>query len=536
MDLAPCLRRIRLLAMDVDGVLTDGRLIYDAEGRELKAFHIRDGLGIRLAQAGGLTVAFITARKSRMVADRARELGVEEVHQQVADKADKLREIAQRRGLAMAEVAYLGDDLNDLRAVQAAGCGIAVADAAPELRALADHVTAAPGGYGAVREVVTAILQAQGTYEQVVRERYGPCFLSEERGEVAASDRICYNGNGSCNADSAAATRSTKTTMSQPTQGFKLFAGTSNPKLAQEISEYLGVPLGKIRIERFSDGEIYVAAQENVRGTEVFIIQSTCPPVNDHIMELAIMIDSFKRASAERITAVVPYYGYARQEKKDAPREPIAARLVADILEAAGADRVVTVDLHAGAIQGFFNIPTDHLTALPRFAQHFLREDIKNLTVVAPDAGRVKSAEKLADVLNAPLTVVYKHRPRHQIAEATHVVGDLKDRTPVIFEDIVATGGTLVECVEALLEHGARPEIHIAVTHPLFTGDAVQRLDRPEIAEIVVTNTIPLPPEKQIPRIKQLSLAKLLGEAIRRIHHNESVSVLFQPLAIENEL
>lgn len=323
--------------------------------------------------------------------------------------------------------------------------------------------------------------------------------------------------------------------MPQRTQGFKLFAGTSNPALAQEISEYLDVPLGKIRIERFSDGEIYVASQENVRGTDVFIIQSTCPPVNDHLMELAIMIDSLKRASAERITAVVPYYGYARQEKKDAPREPIAARLVADILEAAGADRVITVDLHAGAIQGFFNIPTDHLTALPWFARHLLRERIENLTVVAPDAGRVKAAEKLADVLNAPLTVVYKHRPRHQIAEVTHVVGDLKDRTPVIFEDIVATGGTLVECVEALLEHGARPEIHIAVTHPLLTGDAVQRLDRPEIAEIVVTNTIPLPPEKRIPRIKQISIAPLLGEAIRRIYHNESVSVLFQTLTAENE-
>jgi ribose-phosphate pyrophosphokinase len=314
-----------------------------------------------------------------------------------------------------------------------------------------------------------------------------------------------------------------------------LFAGTSNPALAQEIADYLDVPLGKMRIDRFSDGEIYVAAEENVRGADVFIIQSTCPPVNDNMMELAIMIDSLKRASAERITAVVPYYGYARQEKKDAPREPIAARLVADILQVAGADRVITVDLHAGAIQGFFSIPTDHLTAMPRFAQHFLREDIENLTVVAPDAGRVKAAEKLADMLNAPLTVVYKHRPKQQVAEVTHVVGDLQDRTPVIFEDIVATGGTLVECVEALLAHGARPEIHIAVTHALLTGDAIQRLDRPEIAEIVVTNTIPLAPEKQIPRIRQLSLAPLLGEAIRRVHHNESVSVLFEPPTANGE-
>jgi len=310
---------------------------------------------------------------------------------------------------------------------------------------------------------------------------------------------------------------------------YKVFAGTSNPELAQEIATHLGVALGRITISRFTDGEIYAAAQENVRGVDVFVIQSTCPPVNDNLMELAIIVDSLKRASAERITAVVPYYGYARQEKKDAPREPIAARLVADILsKAAGIDRLVTIDLHAGAIQGFFNIPTDHLTVLPMFGRYFLSKPIENMTVVAPDAGRVKAAEKFADFLNAPLTVVYKHRPRQQVAEVTHVVGELEDRTPIIFEDMIATGGTLVECVGALLAHGARPEIHIAATHPILTGDAVKRLDREEIAEIVVTNTIPVPPGKRIPRLRVLSVASLLSEAIRRIHHNESVSALFE--------
>ncbi|HIE52636.1 MAG TPA: ribose-phosphate pyrophosphokinase [Armatimonadetes bacterium] len=324
--------------------------------------------------------------------------------------------------------------------------------------------------------------------------------------------------------------------MYLPTEGYRIFAGTSNPDLAREIAEYLHTSLGQMRLERFSDGEIYAASEENVRGVDAFVVQSTCPPVNDNIMELAIIIDSLKRASAERITAVVPYYGYARQEKKDAPREPIAARLVADILAtAAGADRVVTIDLHAGAIQGFFRIPTDHLTALPMFANYFLRKRLEGITVVAPDAGRVKAAEKLADYLNAPLTVVYKRRPHHQEAEVTHVVGDLEGQIPIIYEDMIATGGTLEACVEALLDHGAKPEIYIAATHPILTGPAVKRLNRREIAEVVVTNTIPVPPEKRFPRLRILSIAPLLAEAIRRIHHNESVSALFKPPMVNNE-
>jgi len=311
---------------------------------------------------------------------------------------------------------------------------------------------------------------------------------------------------------------------------FKLFAGTSHPELAEAIARHLHLPLSLIDIHRFSDGEIYVAPKENVRGADVFFIQPTCPPVNENLVELLIAIDALRRASAERITAVIPYYGYARQEKKDAPREPITARLVADLLEAAGADRVITVDLHAGAIQGFFKIPVDHLTALPLFGEYFLEKmnnGMENVTVVAPDAGRVKAAEKLADYLNAPLTVVYKHRPRQQEVEVTHVVGDIQGRVPIIFEDIVATGGTLVECVNALLEAGALPEVHIAVTHPVLTGAAAQRLNRPEVAELVVTDTIPIPPEKRIPQLRVLSVAPLLAEAIRRIHGNLSVSALF---------
>jgi len=312
-------------------------------------------------------------------------------------------------------------------------------------------------------------------------------------------------------------------------QGYKLVAGRANPALAQAIADFLRQPLCRWTIKTFTDGEIFVAGEENMRGTDVFVIQPTGPPVNDNLMELLILIDALKRASADRITAVVPYYGYARQEKKDAPREPITARLVADMMEAAGCDRVVTIDLHAGAIQGFFNIPIDHLTVLYMMAEHWRRSGLEDSIVVAPDTGRAKVAEKLADILDLPMAVLHKHRPRQQEAEVTHIAGEIKDLRPIIFEDIVSTGGTLAAGIDALLAAGAAPDIRIGVTHPLLTGNAIERLNRPEVSELVVTDSVPLQIQDVPKKITVLTVAHLLGEAIRRIHHSESVSALFDP-------
>jgi ribose-phosphate pyrophosphokinase len=312
-------------------------------------------------------------------------------------------------------------------------------------------------------------------------------------------------------------------------QTYKLLAGGGNPALAAAIADYLELPLVTRTIKRFSDGEIFVQGGENFRGSDVFVLQPTCPPVNDNLMELLIIIDSLKRASAERITAVVPYYGYARQEKKDAPREPITARLVADLMEVAGAHRVITLDLHAGAIQGFFNIPIDHLTALGMFCDHFRASDLSNSIVVAPDTGRAKAAEKMAGILELPMAVIHKHRPAQQEVEITHLAGDLRGLRPIIFEDIVSTGKTLVSGIDAMLAAGAQPDIRIAVTHALLTDDAIARFDRPEISELLITDSVPLPEAKRRPYIKILSVAPLLGEAIRRIHEGQSVSALFDP-------
>ncbi len=254
--------------------------------------------------------------------------------------------------------------------------------------------------------------------------------------------------------------------------GYKLVAGTANPDLCQAIADYLRQPLCRWTTKRFTDGEIFVQGEENMRGSDVFVIQPTSPPVNDNLMELLIIIDALNRASAERITAVVPYYGYARQEKKDAAREPITARLVADMIEVAGAHRLVTIDLHAGAIQGFFSIPSDHLTALYMVADYFRSQDLERSIVVAPDTGRAKAAEKLANALNLPMAVLHKHRPQQQVAEVTHIAGDLKGLRPIIFEDIVSTGGTLVAGIDAIVGAGAEPDIRIAVTHALLTGNA----------------------------------------------------------------
>jgi ribose-phosphate pyrophosphokinase len=307
----------------------------------------------------------------------------------------------------------------------------------------------------------------------------------------------------------------------------KLFTGTSNPQLGREIADYLGVALGGREISRFANGEIYVKFTESIRGADVFVIQSFSDNLNDGIIELLIMIDALKRASAGRITAILPYYCYARQEKKSLPREPITARMFADILSAVGVERVLTMDLHAPAIQGFFNIPVDHMTALPMLAQYIKEKQLNDSVIIAPDAGSVKKAEKLAARLEIPLGVMYKRRPAPNVAEMSFFIGDVQDKTPIIIDDMVDTAGSIMQVVEALVERGAKPEIHILATHGIFSPPALERLSHPAIREIVITNTIPLPPQKTLPKMTVLSVASLLGDAIRRIHQDISVSVLF---------
>ena len=310
----------------------------------------------------------------------------------------------------------------------------------------------------------------------------------------------------------------------------KLFSGTSNPLLGQEIADYLGIKLGVVNISRFANGEIYIRFEESIRGSDVFILQSfsnNVNNINDTIMELLIMIDALKRASAGRITTIIPYYCYARQEKKSAPREPITARMLADIISAVGADRVITMDLHAPAIQGFFNIPVDHMTALPMLAQYIKQKNLQDGVVIAPDAGSVKKAEKLATRLDLPLGVMYKRRPAPNVAEITFFIGEVKDKTPIIIDDMVDTAGSIMQVVDALLERGAKPEIHLLTTHGIFSPPAIERLKHEAIKEVVVCNTIPLTPDKILPKFTILSVAPLLGDSIRRIHQDISVSVLF---------
>ena len=309
----------------------------------------------------------------------------------------------------------------------------------------------------------------------------------------------------------------------------RLYAGTGNPELAQEIANKLGCQLGDVRVSRFADGETYVKFEESVRGTDAFIIQPTCPPVDTNLVELLIMIDALRRASARRITAVLPYYGYARQEKKDRPREAITAKLIADIITAAGADRVVALDLHADAIQGFFNIPLDHLTAVSIFADYIRRKAIPDLVIVSPDEGRVKKARKLVSLLGAPLAVGYKHHPEHMVTEITDIAGDVRGKTPIIIEDMITTGGSVIEAVNALLANGAKAEIRVAATHGILAGPAVERLqDHPAIAEVLVTDSVPVPPEKRRGKIKVCSVSSLLAEAIRRVSLDLSVTSLFE--------
>lgn len=307
-----------------------------------------------------------------------------------------------------------------------------------------------------------------------------------------------------------------------------IFSGNSNKKLAQDICKFLDVKLGDAAVDTFSDGEIRVKINENVRGHDVFVIQSTSYPSNDNLMELLILIDALKRASAQRITAVLPYFGYARQDRKDQPRVPITAKLVANLLTVAGANRVLTIDLHAGQIQGFFDIPLDHLFAANIFVEYIknLKLD-KNLVIVTPDVGGIKTARSYAKRLKCSLAIVDKRRVNDKEAEVMHIMGDVKAKHAVIVDDMVSTAGSLVEAVDAIKKGGAK-DVYAAITHAVLCGPAVERIKKSPLVELMVTDTIPIAKEKAIKKIKALSVAPLLGEAIKRIHNEESVSGLFR--------
>ncbi len=306
-----------------------------------------------------------------------------------------------------------------------------------------------------------------------------------------------------------------------------VFAGNTSSKLTKDICGALAVQPGKIDVGRFCDGETCVKINQNVRGKDVFLVQSTSHPANENLMELLIMIDAMKRASARRITAVLPYFGYARQDRKDQPRVPITAKLVANLLARAGADRVLTIDLHAGQLQGFFDIPLDHLYAISIFEEYFKRKKMKDVVIVSPDVGGIKMARAYAKRFNADLAIVDKRRINDRKAEVMHIMGDVKDKNVIMVDDIAATAGSLSEAALALKKNGAR-DIFAAITHAVLCGPAIERINKSEIKKLVVTDTIILDKTKQSDKIVQLSVAELLGEAIRRIHNEESVSALFE--------
>lgn len=307
-----------------------------------------------------------------------------------------------------------------------------------------------------------------------------------------------------------------------------VFTGSSNPELAEGIARHLGVELGNVKIRQFANGEIYVRFLESVRGADVFLVQSVCQPVNDSLMELLIMVDAAKRASAERICAVIPHYGYARQDKKSAAREPITARLVADLLTAAGVDRVISMDLHQGQIQGFFNNPVNHLTALPILADYFESLGIEDCCVVSPDVGRAKACKKLADMLGASLAIMHKGRPDHNVAEITHVIGDVNGKNCIVADDMIDTAGSITEGAKALIQQGAK-SVYVTATHGIFSPPAFERIDASPVEEVVVTNTVPVPEDRQHGKIRVLSVAPLFARAIQNVFNDESVSELFDP-------
>jgi len=308
----------------------------------------------------------------------------------------------------------------------------------------------------------------------------------------------------------------------------KVFSGSANPVLAQEVADVLDVPLGEIDLERHADGEVRIAIDESVRGEDVFVVQPTSPPVNEHLMELLVIIDALRRASAARITAVIPYFGYGRQDRKTRPREPISSKLVANLLVTAGTGRILTVDLHAGQIWGFFDIPLDHLPSRMLLAADLRRRGPENVVIVSPDIGGTQRAREFAALLGAPIAIIDKRRDKpNQVREVVHVIGKVYRRHAVIVDDIADTAGTLTMATQALLRRGAT-DVSAYVTHPLLSGPAVARITQSPLRELVVTNTVALPPEKHIEKIRILSVAPLLGEAIRRIHEDRSVSDLFE--------
>lgn len=306
----------------------------------------------------------------------------------------------------------------------------------------------------------------------------------------------------------------------------KVFSLNSNKELAEQIAKHIGVGLGKCSVDRFSDGEVQINIEESIRGCDVFIIQSTSFPVNEHIMELLIMIDALKRASAKTINIVIPYYGYARQDRKARSREPITSKLVANLLETAGATRVITLDLHAPQIQGFFDIPIDHLMGVPILSDYFETKGLKDIVIVSPDHGGVTRARKMADRLKAPIAIIDKRRPRPNVSEVMNIIGNIEGKTAILIDDIIDTAGTITLAANALVENGAS-EVYACCTHPVLSYPAIERIQNSNIKELVVTNSIVLPEEKKIDKVHELSVAPLIGEAIIRVYEEESVSVLF---------
>lgn len=314
--------------------------------------------------------------------------------------------------------------------------------------------------------------------------------------------------------------------IAYPDRRLKIFSGNANKQLAKEIADHLGIPLGLGQVVRFSDGEVHVRIEESVRGADVFVVQPTSAPVNEHLMELLISIDALRRASARRITAVIPYYGYARQDRKTRARDPITAKLKANLLTTAGVDRVLTMDLHAGQIQGFFDIPVDHLPGVPILAEYFKNKGLDDMVVVSPDLGGVTRARDLANRLGVDIAIIDKRRPEPNVAEIMNIIGRIRGKRVIMVDDIIDTAGTITQGAEALLQNGAT-EVYACCTHPVLSGPAIERLQKSPITEVVITNTIPLPKEKNIEKIKVLSVAPLLGDAILRIYEDLSVSKLF---------
>lgn len=316
--------------------------------------------------------------------------------------------------------------------------------------------------------------------------------------------------------------------MSYSDHTLKIFSCSSNPKLAEAIARYIGVELGNAVMSRFSDGEIHIRLDDSVRGSDVYLIQSTCAPVNDHLIELLVMVDALKRASAKTINVVIPYYGYARQDRKARSRDPITAKLVANLIETAGAHRVIAMDLHAMQIQGFFDIPVDHLLGVPILGDYFHEKGLVSPVVVSPDHGGVVRARRLADTLQAPLAIIDKRRPEPGVVEVMNIIGDVAGRTAILIDDIIDTAGTIVLAANALKEAGAL-DIYACCTHPVLSGPAIERLEASPILEIVVTDTIPIHSSLSTSKLKVLSVAPLMGEAIVRIHEQQSISKLFEP-------